>query len=313
MNAMLPLFPEKRYPDQHNELLKRLKLLREIIGAEIDKIKLGVAPEFPKEWIEREKINDDDSDEVKAEKYKKNSMVICKKPYFMIYLYNNLYNSYRNHIKQFDLDCRNKYGISFNDLKNSKEKEDEQIKFIKKADYFSPILDTNCVMNKICHKIEKFEDIISYDKSFYTSVLPEFNTYEYDIEDSKILLIEKIYREYKAQRKFSYVKELLGNTLQKEDFAEYINSMTKALINEYQNRCINDISSNTKEQYSYFMALGKSYNSKNKQFDYSIVWDLLDAGILDIIPKENSIMYIESPNGKEYLGKKYKVLEEIKQ
>jgi len=312
MNAMLPLFPEDKYPDQHKELIKRLKLLREIIGAEIDKIKLGVAPEFPKEWVERIEIKEDDSDEVKAEKYKQNSMVICKKPYFMIYLYSSLYNSYRNHVKQFDFDCRNKYRKNLLDLKYTKDKDEEQVKFIKKADYFSPILDTPCTMNKICHKIEKLEREISYNKDFYTSVLPDFNKNLHIINDEKLNLIGEIYKEYKARRKFSYVKELMRDTVQKDEFAEYINTMTKSLIYEYKNKCIDSISSETMEIYEYFMALASQYNSNNKQFDYSIVWDLLDNDILTIIPKENSIMYIESPDGKEYLGKKYKVLEEIK-
>ena len=312
MNAMLPLFPEDKYPDQHNELIKRLKLLREIIGAEIDKIKLGVSPEFPKEWIEREKINDDDSDEVKAEKYKRNSMVICKKPYFMIYLYNTLYNSYKNHIKQFDLDCKNKFGMSLNDLRYYKNKTDEHVKFIKRADYFSPVLDTPCIMNKVCHKFEELEREITYDKSFNSSVLPSFYSGKYSICDEKLNLLHIIYKEYKARRKLSYVKELMRDTLQKDDFAEYINTMTKALITEYKSRCIDEISSNTEELFDYFIHLATIYNKDNKQFDYSVVWDILDSDILDIIPKENSIMYIESPDGKEYLGKKYKVWEEIK-
>lgn len=312
MNAMLPLFPEDKYPDQHKELLIRLKLLREIIGAEIDKIKLGVAPEFPKEWIERIEIKEDDSDEVKAEKYKQNSMVICKKPYFMIYLYGSLYNSYKNHMKQFDFDCRNKYRKNLLDLKYTKDKDEEQIKFIKRADYFSPILDTPCAMNIVCHKIEKLENEVSFNKDFYSSVLPDFNKNLHKINKDKLDIMDNIYKEYKARRKFSYVKELMNDTLQKDEFAEYINTMTKALIHEYKNKCINDISSETVEIYEYFMELAKDYNSKNKQFDYSIVWDLLDTDILTIIPKENSIIYIESPDGKEYLGKKYRVLEEIK-
>lgn len=312
MNAMLPLFPEGKYPEQHKELLNRLKLLREIIGAEIDKIKLGVSPEFPEEWIKRVEIYEEDSDEVKAEKYKQNSMVICKKPYFMIYLYNTLYNSYKNHVKQFDIDSRNRYRKTLKDLRYTKDKNDEQIKFIKRADYFSPVLDTNCTMNKICHKIEKLEDEIVFDKSFNYSVLPEFNKKTHAIDEKKLEMVEKYYHEYKARRKFSFVKEMMKETLQKDEYAEYINTMIKALINEYKNKCNENVSTETVELFEYFMTLASLHNSNNKQFDYSVVWDILDTDILNVIPKENSIMYIESEDGREYLGKKYKVLEEIK-
>jgi hypothetical protein len=315
MNAMLPLFPIDKYPEQHRELLKRLKLLREIIGAEIDKIKLGVSPEFPKEWIEREEISEDDDDATKAEKYKRNSMVICKKPYFMIYLYNNLYNSYRNHVKQFDIDCKNKFKMNLNDLRYKKGVDNklrkEQMKFIKRADYFSPVLDTPCVMNKLCHKIEEVEREITYDKSFNTSILPEFigNT---EINQEILESVEIIYREYKARRKFTYIRELLSDTLSNDEFAEYLNTATKALVTEYIQKCNELVSSNTNELFDYFMALATKLQSQNEQFDFGVVWDILDTEILSIIPKENTIMYVKTndiENGKEYFGKLYKKVE----
>lgn len=316
MNSMLPLFPVDKYPEQHNELLKRLKLLREIIGAEIDKIKLGVSPEFPKEWVEREKINDDDDDIIKAEKYKRNSMVICKKPYFMIYLYKNLYNSYRNHIKQFDYDCRNKFKMSLNDLRyhkeENKEKRKEQIHFIKRADYFSPVLDTPCIMNKLCHKFEEVEREIIYDKSFNKSILPSFKKNDIKIDKDILEKLETFYREYKARRKFSYVKELMSDTLQKDEFAEYLTSATKALVSEYKTKCNDDISSNSHELFEYFMELATVLQSKNEQFDFSVVWDLLDEDLLDVIPSKNQFYYTETNNieeGKEYFGKYYKKVE----
>jgi hypothetical protein len=316
MNAMLPLFPKDKYPEQHSELLKRLKLLREIIGAEIDKIKLGVSPEFPKEWVEREKINDNDPDEVKAEKHKRNSMVICKKPYFMIYLYNNLYNSYRNHIKQFDYDCRNKFKMSLNDLRYhkeaNKEKRKEQIHFIKRVDYFSPILDTPCIMNKLCHKFEDIERDISYNKSFNLSILPSFQKRDIELNDDILHKLEGLYREYKARRKFSYIKELMSDTLQKKEFAEYLISITKALISEYRAKCNDEISSNTHELFEYFMELASRLYAKNEQFDFSVVWDICDEDILDVIPAENQLYYTETENkdeGIEYLGKYYRKVE----
>lgn len=311
LNAMLPLFPQDKYPEQHEELLNRLKLLREIIGAEIDKIKLGVSPEFPSEWLNKEIIEEDDSDQEKADKYKRNSMVICKKPYFMIYLYNNLYNSYKNHEKQFNIDCKNKYNISLNDLRNKKDKTDSEIKFIKRADYFSPALDTNCTMNIICHKFEKIEEDIVFDKSFNHSILPEFNNHNFEIDSEKLDNIDLIYKEYKARRKFSYVKELMKDALSKDEFGEYVNSMIKHLISEFKQRCIDDISSNIYEIYEYMMALYLKYNECGKNFDFNVVWDLLDDDIINIIPKGNTIVYTESNEGKEYLGKFYTQMEVV--
>ena len=356
ITAMLPSFPVDKYPEQYNELINRLKLLREIIGAEIDKIKLGVAPEFPKEWVERVKINDDDSDIDKAQKYKHNSMVICKKAYFMIYLYDTLEKSYRNHIKQFDLDCKNKYGMTYKDLKYLKGKTKGQKKFLRRIEYFSPVLDTACTMNKICHKIEKLEDNILYDKSFEKSVLSQFNSYKYVLDEEKIKCLTEIYKSYQAQKKFEYMKQLMGEILTKdclfeylssmrkaltEEFQqlctdnittnveelfeymkqlmgeiltkdclfEYLSSMRKALTEEFQQLCTDNITTNVEELFEYMLSVAKEFEDNNKPFDYSFIWDILDLDILTVIPKENSLMCIEDKDGKEYLGRRYKLVE----
>lgn len=306
---MLPNFPVEKYPEQYYELINRLKLLREIIGAEIDKIKLGVAPEFPKDWVERDKINDEDSDIIKAQKYKHNSMVICKKAYFMIYLYDTLEKSYRNHIKQFDIDCKNKYGMTYKDLKYLRGKTKGQKKFIRRIEYFSPVLDTPCIMNKICHRFEKLEDDIVYDKSFNKSILQEFKTNKYIIENDKLECLKGIYKQYQAEKKFEYMKHLMGEILTKDALFEYLSTMRKNLVDEFQQICRDNISSNCSELFNYMLRVADNFQSENKQFDYSFIWDILDEDILNVIPKENSIMCVESEDGKEYLGRKYKLME----
>ena len=75
-----------------------------------------------------------------------------------------------------------------------------------------------------------------------------------------IILLNKLegfYREYKARRKFSYVRELMCDTLNKDEFAEYLTSATKSLITEYRTKCNDEISSNANELFDYFMELAK--------------------------------------------------------
>jgi len=308
LNAMLPLFPKESKPDEHEEMLLRLKLLREIIGAEIDKIKLGVAPEFPQDWIKRQHIDkEQDSEEVIAEKIRANSMVICKKPYFMIHLYDKLKQSYKNHMRQFQLDCKNNYNVTLYELIQKPEKTPEEQKFIRKAGYFSPVLDTPCVMNKICHKVEQLETGILKKQKEQESMLPSFSKHMYTIQKKKLLKLEEFYKEYKARRKFTFVKKLLTDMNSQDEFFEFLHSMTSALVQEYQNKCYTHISSNTTELFEYMIALSESETIKN--FDFTFIWDILGNDILKIIPQKNSIIYKESRTGMSYLGKKYEVME----
>lgn len=305
LNAMLPLFLLEKKPREHTEILTRLKLLREIIGAEIDKIKLGVAPEFPKEWVERVKIDPEhDPPEVIEEKKIRNSLVICKKPYFMIYLYDSLNNAYRNHVRQFNLDCRTKYGMSFHDLTFQKDKTPEQIRFINKANYFSPVLDTPCVMNKICHQFERLQDTIAFDKSFEESVLPEFRNHTVIVNKKKLDQLLIYYKEYKSRRKFSYIKKLLNDLYTKDELAEFTQNMMENLCREYRQKCY-EISTNPTDLFQYMIRLPDLLS----KFDYTFIWDILGDDILAVIPRDNSILYKESETGQEYLGRKYEVME----
>jgi hypothetical protein len=309
INAMLPKFPKEQYPEEYNELIKRLKLLREIIGAEIDKIKLGVAPEFPQEWIQRVEILDDDSDIEKAKKYKNNSMVVHQKAYFMIYLYENLYNSYSNHVKQFELDCKNKFGMSCNELKYLKNKTNEQRQFLWKMDYFSPIIDTPCVMNKICHKFEKLERDIKFDKNNNKSVLKQFNKKEHEINQDVLANLIIIYKQYQTQKKFLILKLILEEVLNEDDCVEYISTARDALIDEYQQECNSQISNNTQELFEYMLAMAETFENSGTEFNYSFIWDILDEDILNVIPQDKSLICLEDINGQEYLGRKYKLVE----
>lgn len=308
ITAMLPSFPEDKYPEQHNELINRLKLLREIIGSEIDKIKLGVSPEFPKEWVERVKINDDDDDITKSEKYKHNSLVICKKAYFMIYLYDTLEKSYRNHRKQFDLDCKNKFGIALNDLKYKKSKSKDEVKFIRKVDYFSPILDTQCSMNKICHKIEHLEDNIKFDKDFSKSILPRFIKNEYVIEEKELDSLELIYMQYISQKKFGHARRLFGELLNKDAQFEYLSQMKKNIVIEFRSKCY-EVSTCTQELFEYMIALYLKYQKLEQPFECSFIWDILDEDILNVISCDSPLMCLADENGNEYLGRKYSLAE----
>ena len=88
---MLPMFQRPDQQKQREELLLRIKLLREINGQEIDRIKGVEAKGPPKdEWLKIWKIDKDDTEEQRKEKYYHNSLVISKKPYFFRYLYPEL-------------------------------------------------------------------------------------------------------------------------------------------------------------------------------------------------------------------------------
>ena len=116
MYAMIDQFDKEKGAEQRAELRHRIKLLREIVGQEIDRIKGTAAPVVPADWKKTEKILPEDTDAEKAEKYKHNSMVISKKPYFFRYLYPELNKQFKQYESSYNQMAVSTFGLKLKQL-----------------------------------------------------------------------------------------------------------------------------------------------------------------------------------------------------
>ena len=298
MIAMLPLFKGEGQQEQLQEMQKRIKLLREIQGAEIDKIKGTTPPQFPKEWRYWVKIDKDDDDITKAEKYKYNSMVVKKKPYFFIYLYNALMKEYKNYEKNFNSISYKHFGKSIKDLLRKESKTEGENKLIRKYKKYSPVLETDCVMNNLCKTVESADSDIKYHPS-KISMLPNFTDFS-EINEDKLEKLIEICKTYKSQKQYKGFATMMENEgINDEDMSDIMNSVLYGHKDKYREE-IKNIFSNTKELFNHLMLM-----CQRKNMNYDIVWDIMGDDIVDIIPVQCPTLLIESENGMEYLGHKY--------
>jgi len=303
MIAMLPLFKGDKQKEQLQELHKRIKLCRELQGAEIDKIKGTTPPKFPKSWRYWKYVNKDDSDIVKSEKYKHNSMVVNKKPYFFIYLYNSLMQEYNKYQKNFDNLSMKQFGVPIKHLIKKHDKNESEMNLVRKYQKYSPVLETNCVMNLLCKTIERVDFDIQYNPNT-VSILSSYASEE-NIDKDKIEEIYKILREYKTQRKFKGLMSIINSEgLQEEDVRDIANNILYANKVEYRNKIYN-IFSSTMDIFNHLIYVCKLYN-----LSFDFVWDILGDDIIDVIPHKKSFIPIENSSGKEYLGCRY-ILKEV--
>lgn len=302
MIAMLPLFKNEKQKEQYEEIEKRLKILRLIQGNEIDKIK-GVNPTpFPKSWKCWVNINKDDDDITKAEKYKYNSMVVKKKPYFFIYLYNTLMNDYKNYEKNFNSISLTHFGIPIKVLLRKKDHTEGEMNLLRKYRKYSPVLETECVMNILCKEIENIEFDIKY-KPNCVSLLPEFASRD-NIDEIKINKLAEIYKEYKAQRKYKGIETLITNEgIQDEDMNDILKNVLYANRDEYKDAML-ELFTSSQELFNHLVVVCERNN-----WSYDCIWDIVGDDIIDIIPYGNTKVIVEDKNGFEYLGNRYKVEE----
>ena len=303
MIAMLPLFKSKNQEEQKEEIEKRLKLLREIQGAEIDKIKGTTPPNFPKSWRHWKEINASDSEEEKIKKYKYNSMVVKKKPYFFIYLYTSLMKEYKNYQSNFNSISMTHFGVPIKKMLKLKEHSDKELELIRRYRKYSPVLETDCIMNLLCKEIENVEFDIKFNPNF-NSLLPKFAE-RIDINQDTLKKISDICKSYKAQKKYKGVSAIVENEgIQDEDINNILKNILYSTNDDYKNK-IFEICSCTKELFNYLIVICNKFN-----WSYNIIWDILGEDIIDIIPYECSKVAVEDKDGFEYLGRFYR-LEDI--
>ena len=302
MIAMLPLFRGEGQQEQLQEMQKRIKLLREIQGAEIDKIKGTTPPQFPKEWRYWLKIDKDDDDITKAEKYKYNSMVVKKKPYFFIYLYQTLMKEYKQYEKNFNSISYKHFGMSIKDLLKKENRSEGENKLIRKYKKYSPVLETDCVMNNLCKEVESSDSDIEYHPS-KVSLLSNFVNYD-DIDENKLNELMKICKTYKSEKQYKGFSSMVENEgIADDEINEIMNKVLYGHKDKYREE-IRNIFSNTKELFNHLMMM-----CQRKGMNHDIVWDIMGDDIIDVIPIQNPTVLIEDENGMEYLGQKYSLQE----
>ncbi|MBO7692415.1 MAG: hypothetical protein J6T10_07250, partial [Methanobrevibacter sp.] len=325
MYAMIEQFDPEKQPEQRAELKHRIKLLREIVGQEIDRIKGTAAPVVPSDWKKVEKIDPEDTDAEKAEKYKHNSMVISKKPYFFRYLYPELNKQFKQYESSYNQMSVSTFGVKLKQLLAKQNKTDAEKKMVRMYQKYSPLITSNCTMNLLCREFEDADFEINFRKD-NVSMLPTFE-HDFTFDLSKLQLVKAQYQKYSSSKQinvlnhfFDYDENYL--TSQKtNDFKTIKFKIADSVCHDIREQLISSGLSPAEILY-YCNELSHQY----KKFNWAFAWDVLDSQILafipqgvtkapvnikDISPEEfNSDPQFENSETGEYLGQTY-VLKDV--
>ena len=242
---------------EYKELEYRIECGQLYQQNELDKIKGIVAKPMPSNWYNMGACADD--------RYKQ-SICAYRKPYFMIYIYDETKRDYKKYIKESNDKCKLIYNCSIQDLYDNKDSlSDEQKEFLFWYEFKMPVGTGDCSMNKICRYVESQLD-------GYKSQLHRNSTFDYNelkvkrrcTEEHRQLLreLEQEYREcvreYKAQKHFDK-----GESNKNRKF------LYKKFHEEAMNICPND-----DERLNIILDITYGYNG-NKQFCWDTIGDLI--------------------------------------
>ena len=309
--AMAAIFNKEGHEDQYTEIMTRIKLLREIVGQEIDRIKGADKPTLPRHWRKCEKILDTDTQEERIAKMRQNAMVVSKKPYFFRYLYpelNQKFKQFENSYNQISCDL---FGIKLKKLFKKEDKTEEEKMLIKRYQKYSPLITSSCVMNKVCREFESIDFDIKFlkdqsqpsKKKPNISMLPTFeDKYADSFSSTKLQTVKKIYQQYTQKRQIKAMSALFSSgSISKDDYLEMRSYIYDAII-ESARQSLFDNHIPFDEFLFYCYKLSLQY----AQFDWSVAWEVAADTIIDLIPQNNPVCPVRDPFGDiEYLGEKY--------
>lgn len=298
IETMKAIFNKDTHKEQYDELVLRKKLLREIVGAEIDRIKGTTAPVLPSEWKKIERILPEDSEEVKQKKYKHNSLVLSKKPYFFRYLYPALNKRYKQYEAAYDILSKDMFGIKFKKLLVKKDKTEAEKNLIRRYQKYSPLIVSNCTMNLLCKEFENIDLDIKF-KDDNVNLLPLYQNMGYKADEEILAQFRTAYRKYNNQKAVKLVSKIFIDA-DDEDAQELKFHITNAVKSEVQED-IFKLKLDTKEILFYIGQLSQEY----KKFNWGFAWDLLEDFIVSCIPYGHSYAPVRNENGEEYLGQRY--------
>lgn len=324
-----PDYTEYNCTEKELELHSVAKKVRMLVGEEVDATKNGVHPKLSSDFkyiparnsmSEIRRYNQDEIESFAKEHLEKNAIVPYYMPYFFIYAkpdYKDKYTKYKTKMndtcKWYTFDSIDNFVGGVMRGERTIETADEQ----EFWDYFSencPLLLTDCLMNKICWKLETFEQEIERifkekwtDKDKYILM-----GYAKDVELTKAQqkIIKEKYEEYISEIRFMYGKKNVKVT---GDLFQV--SKRDALLFKLRTELCAELNVEPIELFSMLVtgltkAYGKSkYNSIN-----AFIWNIMGDDILEVIPANekylvwNDQLKPEEESDIEILGKRVKFI-----
>lgn len=306
----------------YNEIIERLKLTRKEQGNAIDAAKGIKVDPYPQIWTRRQKINPEDTEDIRARKLFLNDVCADRKPYFFKYRYPASNREYEEYIIAKDFYCRTTFNKRLEEILETEESllTEKEKDFREKYYEFCPLINFQGPMNKVCNYLEKELGLIKNLKKQKTPehVIKLMQTEDKKIDEFDIEKIKEFYERYickkrdlKMQQLYA-VKSISQKMVNTEDNIINIEQYAKKLRAEaeeyFMKNCVigktvSEMIADTVVEFCYV-----KYTSKSKAF----AWNVFGKYILENIKNntlketnETTVPFLDKDGDIEYLYNKF--------
>jgi len=280
---------------EYTELSRRIKIVSELVGVEIDKIKTGIPPQKPSAWNKEqmpyEQFIGDDGKMVKApacsleeqERIRKhNELIPDNKPLFMRHIYDSMDTDLARYDKSFDDVGKYNGGPRLVELLSTPyENLDDDSKYmLDKYHRYLPAIDSPCIMNKICKRFERLQKELKRCKDSRNMLLDFATPQEFDADvlERMAELIDLLQRQKRFITRVNNTTNTSGNKKIAKDTKERFDILYAYIRGQVMELVGGDIQS----AYNYLVEL-----VRHRHYTESTVWAVLDEMILLVIPSKS--------------------------
>lgn len=194
--------------EQYKEVMFRIMSIQKGQQDEIDKMKGVTTKPLPKGWFDKKEwsIKDGDTTEEIQEKSFNLSLVADVKPYFFIYVYPYLMNTYKDYNRKANTSSVYQFGIKLDHLLEKEFRSEDEEGFVRSYYERMPISLANSTSNRVCRKIEnEFKNVsqtkskfdynilksgVEYSKDSYNKILKLYHKHNELLQDYRIIAWE---------------------------------------------------------------------------------------------------------------------------
>lgn len=280
---------------EYAELSRRIKIVSELVGIEIDKIKTGIPPQKPSAWNKEqmpyEQFIGADGKMVKAPACspdeqerirKRNALIPDNKPLFMRYIYDAMNTDLARYDKSFDDVGKYNGGHRLVELLSTPyESLDDDAKYmLDKYHRYLPAIDSPCIMNKICKRFERLQKQLKRCKDSRNMLLDFATPQEFDsaVLEHMAELIDLLQR----QKRFITRTNNTTNTNGGKKIAKDTKERFDVLYDYVRDQIMELVGGDIQSAYNYLVEL-----VRHRHYAESTVWAVLDELILLVIPSKS--------------------------
>lgn len=291
------MFPEYDCTEKQLALHKIEKTDRFIIGEEIDSTKTGKKPDKSEDFIftnaSKDEIRRYNQSEIEgyAEKFlKQNELVPKYMPYFFIYAKDSYKDKYTKYKMRMNDICKWYTYESIDNFVGAVMRGERELQTDNEKEFWKfffencPLLLTDCLMNRVCWKLEAFEkELDSIIKEKWKNSEEKYVLMSYaktvELNKSQIKFIKSKYEEYFAELKAMYNKK---NVRETNDLFQV--SRREALIFRLRRELCTELKVGFEDLFDILVTALKTYGKAKYNSINAFIWNIMDDDILDVIP-----------------------------